>query len=161
MRWLDNQFLAIYAAFGFLGCCSTSSDLPFQRVRLYSLQCRLWWRWNESSSSTNRRGQGWSTHTNGCKYSHPSKHLWNALWLAIKSCPTFSTNQRLNQNQLCLVHSIFPLLAPASCICFEMWLVHLTTCSYCDWLGGGGGKYFYVKRIRGKSVWPVNTVARH
>ena len=79
LGWQDNQLLAIYAVFGILGCCSTSSDLPFQRVRLYSLQCRLWWRWNESSSSTNRRGQGWSTHSNGCKYSHLSKHLWNVI----------------------------------------------------------------------------------
>lgn len=92
LGWQDNQLLAIYAVFGILGCCSTSSDLPFQRVRLYSLQCRLRWRWNESSSSTNRRGQGWSTDTNGCKYSHLSKHLWNVLWLAKKSRATFSTN---------------------------------------------------------------------
>lgn len=136
LGWQDNQLLAIYAVFGILGCCSTSSDLPFQRVRLYSLQCRLWWRWNESSSSTNRRGQGWSTHSNGCKYSHLSKHLGNVLWLAKKSRATFSTNQRLNQNQLWLVRSISPRLAPASCTCFEMWLVHLNMCSYCDWSKG-------------------------
>ena len=136
LGWRDNQLLAIYAVFGILGCCSTSSDLPFQRVRLYSLQCRLWWRWNESSSSTNRRGQGWSTHSNGCKYSHLSKHLGNVLRLAKKSRATFSTNQRLNQNQLWPVRSISPRLAPASCICFEMWLVHLNMCSYCDWSKG-------------------------
>lgn len=136
LGWQDNQLLAIYAVFGILGCCSTSSDLPFQRVRLYSLQCRLRWRWNESSSSTNRRGQGWSTDTNGCKYSHLSKHLWNVLWLAKKSRATFSANQRLNQTQLWLVPLISPRLAPASCICFEMWLVHLNMRSYCDWSEG-------------------------
>ena len=136
LGWQNNQLLAIYAVFGILGCCSTSSDLPFQRVRLYSLQCRLWWRWNESSSSTNRRGQGWSTHSNGCKYSHLSKHLWNAVWLAKRSRATLSTNQRLNQNQLWLVQSISPRLAPASCICFEVWLVYLNMCSYCDWSKG-------------------------
>ena len=135
LGWQDNQLLAIYAVFGILGCCSTSSDLPFQRVRLYSLQCRLWWRWNESSSSTNRRGQGWSTHSNGCKYSHLSKHLWNAVWLAKRSRATLSTNQRLNQS-LWLVQSISPRLATALCICFEMWLVHLNMCSYCDWSEG-------------------------
>ena len=146
LGWEDNQLLAIYAVFGILGCCSTSSDLPFQRVRLYSLQCRLRWRWNESSSSTNRRGQGWSTHSNGCKYSHLSKHLWNVLWLANKFRATFSTNQRLNQNQLWLVQSIsrawLPLHAFASRCDWFIWVCSRTVI-------GRRGNYFYVKILCG------------
>ena len=145
LGWQDNQLLAIYAVFGILGCCSTSSDLPFQRVRLYSLQCRLRWRWNESSSSTNRRGQGWSTHSNGCKYSHLSKHLWNVIGSKISRHFLNQSEVKSKPTMTCSID--FPALG--SRLYAFAWR--------CDWfiwicartVIGQRGNYFYVKILCG------------
>ena len=67
-------------------------------------------------------------------------------WLAQKSRATFSTNQRLNQNQLWLVQSIsrawLPLHAFASRCDWFIWVCSRTVI-------GRRGNYFYVKILCG------------
>ena len=39
------------------------------------------------------------------------------------------------QTNLDLLTRVFPRLAPVTCICFELWLVHWVICVCCDWMG--------------------------
>ena len=55
-----------FCVFSFLvGGGETSPNIPFQRMCMHPLQCRLRRRWNESSFATDRGSESWSANTYG------------------------------------------------------------------------------------------------